>query len=75
MGDLPDISPLIPQYLLIVLVGCLVIRFVRGARKRLPLPPGPKGLPFVGNMFDIPREKAWLKYMEWAKHYGEFILS
>ena len=75
MGDLPGISSLIPQYLLIVVVGCLAICFVQGARKRLSLPPGPKGLPFVGNMFDIPRKKAWLRYMEWAEHYSEHIVS
>ncbi|KAK8872507.1 cytochrome P450 [Apiospora arundinis] len=37
-----------------------------GAR---PLP-GPKGLPFIGRIHDVPAEKTWLKFYEWSKEYG-----
>ncbi|KAK8081262.1 hypothetical protein PG996_000043 [Apiospora saccharicola] len=37
-----------------------------GAR---PLP-GPKGLPLVGRIHDVPAEKTWLKFYEWSKVYG-----
>ncbi|KAF8884165.1 cytochrome P450 [Infundibulicybe gibba] len=40
---------------------------------KLPYPPGPKGLPFIGNLLDIPTERQWLVYMEWAKTYGDII--
>lgn len=40
-------------------------------RSRLPLPPGPKQLPLLGNLFDIPQGKSWEVYAEWAKQYGE----
>jgi hypothetical protein len=38
--------------------------------KGLPLPPGPKGYPLIGNLFDLPVNKAWLVYAEWSKIYG-----
>ena len=41
----------------------------------LPLPPGPKGYPILGNLFDIPIDKAWLVYNEWRKTYGKSFMS
>lgn len=37
------------------------------------LPPGPKGLPIVGNLFDIPRERSWLTYADWASTLGDVL--
>ena len=36
-----------------------------------PLPPGPPGLPFLGNIFQIPSRMAWVKFVEWSQEYGE----
>ncbi|KAF8874936.1 hypothetical protein BD779DRAFT_230375 [Infundibulicybe gibba] len=38
--------------------------------KRLPLPPGPKGLPIIGNLLDMPTDKQWEVFGEWSKIYG-----
>lgn len=35
------------------------------------LPPGPKPLPFIGNV--LPKEKDWETYSEWAKQYGDVV--
>ena len=40
-------------------------------QKGLPLPPGPKGYPVIGNIFDMPVNKPWLVYEEWCKTHGE----
>jgi hypothetical protein len=45
----------------------------QAARNHLPLPPGPKPLPVLGNLLDIPREKEWLKYREWNERYGDVV--
>lgn len=36
------------------------------------LPPGPKGLPLLGNIFDMPdpSEKAWLHWQKFKELYG-----
>jgi hypothetical protein len=42
----------------------------------LPLPPGPKGNPLIGNLFDMPVYKPWVVYDEWRKTYGKpFIIN
>ncbi|KAI4519194.1 cytochrome P450 [Schizophyllum commune Loenen D] len=38
-------------------------------RDDLPLPPGPRKLPVVGNLFHMPRSLEWEKYTEWAKEF------
>jgi hypothetical protein len=40
------------------------------ARRRARLPPGPPGVPFLGNT-DFPIRHAHLKFKEWADKYGE----
>jgi Cytochrome P450 len=40
------------------------------ARKRKRLPPGPLGVPFLGNT-DFPTVHAHKKFKEWADQYGE----
>jgi hypothetical protein len=39
----------------------------RRKKSNLPLPPGPKGIPLVGNLFEIPEEFPWRKYHEWCR--------
>ncbi|KAI0264199.1 cytochrome P450 [Gloeopeniophorella convolvens] len=40
-------------------------------RRGLPYPPGPRGWPIIGNLFDIPKKDSYIKYTEVAKQYGE----
>ena len=61
---------------LLVLLGT-VLKSFRTRRRNpngLPLPPGPKGWPIVGNLFDMPRDKPWVVYHEWFQVYGEWSI-
>ncbi|KAJ7110785.1 cytochrome P450 [Mycena crocata] len=42
-------------------------------RRSFPLPPGPKPLPFVGNVYDVPRTASWQVFQQWGKRYGDII--
>jgi hypothetical protein len=53
---------------LVILVG-LVRRLIS---KNVNLPPGPPGYPLIGNIFDIPRQYAWLAFTQWGQLYGQY---
>ena len=36
-----------------------------------PLPPGPRPLPFIGNLLDLPSGKPWMGYRDLSRKYGE----
>lgn len=55
----------------ILCLACLVrIIWQRRSRRYLPLPPGPKPLPVIGSLLDLPDNEDWLKYSEWNRKYG-----
>jgi len=55
-----------------VIIGCAA--FVRLARRpsHPRLPPGPRGYPIVGNLFDLYSTQVWKQYSAWGKQYGRF---
>ncbi|KAF8799114.1 cytochrome P450 [Phlegmacium glaucopus] len=46
----------------------------KSKRSPLPLPPGPKKLPLLGNLLDFPKRSEWLKYAEWAEEFNSNII-
>jgi hypothetical protein len=49
--------------------GALAVNVFR-TRRQLPLPPGPKGLPLIGNVLQLPSEEPWKVYHQWGQQYG-----
>ncbi|KAF9524344.1 hypothetical protein CPB83DRAFT_773892 [Crepidotus variabilis] len=40
----------------------------------LPLPPGPKGLPLIGNLKDLPSGFEWQTYHKWSRDLNSDII-
>lgn len=58
---------------LALLVASLAVTYLWLTRKHrgLPLPPGPKGWPLIGNVFDMPMIRSWEVYHKWCKEFSE----
>ena len=54
------------------LASCLLVfwRLSRIGRRLKDYPPGPPTLPIIGNLHQIPSERRYVKFGEWAKEYG-----
>lgn len=65
-------SPWLRYWVLPIILISFVFR-IRRAKASLPLPPGPKGLPLLRNIFDIPRTLEHLTYAEWGRKYGDVV--
>ncbi|KAF8877999.1 cytochrome P450 [Infundibulicybe gibba] len=53
--------------------AALVLRYVVTVLRRPKYLPGPRGLPIVGNLFQIPPEHSWELYAKWRDTYGDAI--
>lgn len=61
---------------LILLVGViaayLINKLVNPKKHDHPLPPGPKGIPLLGNVNDLPKPGGGLEAYHWLKHKDEY---
>ena len=64
--DLPSSTKIV----LLGLVAAWIWKKYSAVQKHLPYPPGPKGYPLIGNVFDMPTEYAWISVYEMKKKYG-----
>ncbi|KAH9888090.1 CyP450 monooxygenase [Cubamyces lactineus] len=58
--------------LLQVSLAFVLQRWLR-KRARKILPPGPRGLPLLGNIYDIPQTAPWVTYRDLKATYGDVI--
>ncbi|KAF9523361.1 cytochrome P450 [Crepidotus variabilis] len=62
--------------LLVVLLATILIFKRKWSTKKfqLPLPPGPKKLPLLGNILDMPKKFEWLAFASWGKEFNSDII-
>ncbi|KZO99759.1 cytochrome P450 [Calocera viscosa TUFC12733] len=61
----------VSSVLLVVLLVVVIIRDVH-YRRTCRLPPGPTGLPLLGNLLQLPAQFLHFKLHTWSKQYGPF---
>ena len=54
----------------VLALGGLAFFVERTSRRRPPYPPGPRRLPIVGNLFNMPSKEEWITYKKWSKAFG-----
>lgn len=61
-------------YIPVTVAVLLVLRYFLWRRAKR-LPPGPKGRPLVGNLFDLPQDNAETvnTYVKWREDYGAYL--
>jgi hypothetical protein len=71
---MPVLETLSP-YLAGSVAGIVALYAIRrqDSHRSLQLPPGPKPLPLLGNLLDIPKNMAWLTYQAWNERYGDVV--
>ncbi|RHZ60691.1 cytochrome P450 [Aspergillus thermomutatus] len=53
----------------VLLILRLLFEYHRGRK----LPPGPRGLPLIGNIHQAPQDHPWRVYDQWSKKYGPLM--
>ncbi|KAH9943938.1 cytochrome P450 [Amylocystis lapponica] len=59
--------------LLAVVAGALALLVISSRRPRPRRPPGPRGLPLIGNALQMPTAHQWLTFTRWANQYGDIV--
>jgi len=57
-------------YLLPLVLIAVIFRFRKNSK---PYPPGPKPVPIIGNVKDVPAEAPWKAFQQWRKDFGAFL--
>ncbi|KAI0635125.1 cytochrome P450 [Trametes polyzona] len=64
---------MLTPFMLLVAAAGFMFLLQRCRRPSKPLPPGPRALPLVGNLFDINFKEFWLRVASWSERYGDVV--
>ncbi|EIM85912.1 cytochrome P450 [Stereum hirsutum FP-91666 SS1] len=59
--------------LCLVLILFKALGYLRPSSDGNELPPGPRPLPIIGNVFDLPTKQVWSEFAKWTDTYGPII--
>jgi hypothetical protein len=65
-----DLSMTVSIYFSLGISLIALVVVIVGRKKSNHYPPGPKGLPIVGNVLDMPKSHWWVTYREWSRLYS-----
>ncbi|KAH8195803.1 hypothetical protein TruAng_010046 [Truncatella angustata] len=54
----------------VTLFLCVLYSAFKYGHRKKDMPPGPKTLPFIGNLHQLPKAYTHIKFTEWARRYG-----
>jgi hypothetical protein len=66
---------MLSSYMLLSLAAVIagLAQYLYRRRSLSPLPPGPKPLPLLGNLFDMPTSREYETYAQWGRKYGDVV--
>ncbi|KAA1477985.1 cytochrome P450 [Dentipellis sp. KUC8613] len=65
--------PIFAISIAVIIILPLFLWLVRGRQRTLPFPPGPPGLPLVGNALNMPANQEWKEFARWGDKYGSIL--
>jgi hypothetical protein len=70
LSPMLSVSPL--EGISLAVAVSLILLSIRRRNSKLPYPPGPKGYPLLGNVFDVPKDlSVWKAAMSMGGLYSE----
>ena len=64
---------MLPPSIYLALAVLLALCIFDRNRRRAKLPPGPQGLPIIGNLHQAPTGAVWVTFQKWIQQYGPLV--
>jgi hypothetical protein len=58
----------------VVIAGLIIANYLWATITKKKRFPGPVPIPFLGNVHQLPRQTAWVRFAEWSEQYGQCSL-
>ncbi|KAI0259752.1 cytochrome P450 [Gloeopeniophorella convolvens] len=69
-----DLTRVEVLFTIAALSASLALFVIRARGRRLSYPPGPRRLPIIGNLLDMPSREEWVVYKRWSDDFGSDVV-